>query len=242
MRTLSMVILVCFFMYFPKFSFAFGDVVYDPTVDETLTSSFAIELANTTNTVTQLLNQIILIKQELARLDNSNWNLAQDKINELGSKVNQANTLAYSAGNIDSNFRRVFPGYQASGATNYTGQYKDIVTTTQNTLNSILQSIGMSASDFAKENDRLRILQTQSQNANGQTQAIQAASQIASAEVEQLQLIRQTIIAQTNAQTAYYAAQTQKEASTKATLDNFLDTSKQSVDGRLDKYPLDSKF
>ena len=90
--------------------------------------------------------------------------------------------------------------------------------TTQNTLNGVLQSLGSSANDFQNENTRLSFLQNQAQSATGQTEAIQAASQIASEQVSQLQLLRQTIIAQTNAQATYYAAQMQQQASSQAEL------------------------
>jgi P-type conjugative transfer protein TrbJ len=61
-------------------------------------------------------------------------------------------------------------------------------------------------------------LQQQVQSAEGQTQAIQASAQITSEVVSQIQALRQTVMVQTNAQTAYYATQVQNEASAHAEL------------------------
>lgn len=100
---------------------------------------------------------------------------------------------------------------------------------TLNTLNSVLQSMGTNAQDFQNENARLAFLQRQSQSAKGQTQAIQASSQIASEMVSQTQLLRQTVIAQTNAQTAYYATQVQNDASAKAELEHVIQSGSTNV-------------
>lgn len=225
-------------MLIPSVGYPLADIVYDPKVDETLSSNFVLELTNTGNTVSQLIAEVELIKQELARLGNYDWNTSQDKINELGGIVSKGNTLAYSASNINEKFSATYPGYKPE--TNYSDHYKDIVNTTQNTLNQILQSIGSNAADFENENSRLKTLQNKVENADGQTKAIQAASQIASAEVEQLQLLRQTMIAQTNAQTAYFAAETQKEASKKAAFDSLLNDSNHNVTGNLNEHPIDN--
>lgn len=242
LKTMSVV--VCgVTMMFSQSVWAFGDVVYDPTVDATLETNFAAELAKHAEEVSHLLTQITLIKQSLEQLQNPQWNIAQDKINELGNAVNKVNGLAYNSSNLDERFRQLYPGYgNGSSAMNYSEQYKNIVTTTQNTINGVLQSLGLNAQDFANENTRLQMLQNQAQNADGQTKAIQASAQIASATVEQVQMLRQTMIAQTNAQNAYYAAQIQKEANVKRALDDELNNCSTTITGELDQHPTNSKW
>lgn len=162
------------------------------------------------------------IQQELQVLQGNQyqWGNAQGLINNLGAVVQQTNGIAYSASNISQKFQQAYPGYQAPQ--NYSQQYKDNTNMTLNTLNGVLQSVGTSAQDFESENTRLAFLQRQSQSAQGQTQAIQAASQIASETVSQIQLLRQTVIAQTNAQTAYYATKVQNDASRQAELEKVM--------------------
>lgn len=219
---------------------ALGDYfVWDQATQYLTIPKLVEEAGLLTQQLNNLIQQVKYTQQELAQLGNYNWNTSQSVINQLGNQVNQANTLAYSAGNIDSNFRKIYPGYQTNPTASYANQYQNIVTTTQNTLNSILQSMGLSAADFANENTRMQALQNQAQNADGQTKAIQAASQIASAEVEQLQLLRQTVIAQTNAQTAYYAAQVQKEENSRADMSKIIQSGSSNITGKLDEHPLD---
>lgn len=241
-------ILILCFLIASQMAFGFpGDIVYDPSVDASIGSmqgamvgQFGIEIGKISDEVVKLDTQIRQLNQELAQLGNYNWNTAQDKINQLGRMVDKANTLAYSASNINSKFSTTFPGYKPTS--NYSDQYKDIVDTTQNTLNQILQAMGSSAANFENEDARLQTLHAQAQSANGQTKAIQAAAQIASAEVEQLRLLRQTVIAQTNAQTAYFAAETQKEASAKAAFDSYLSDSRHDVTGKLNEHPINDPF
>lgn len=186
----------------------------------------------------QLGDQLLQIKQqteyianELEQLKNSQyqWSNAQSLINNLGNIINQENTLAYSAANSDTKFRQAYPGYQAPQ--NFSKQYADNTAMTLNTLDSVLKSLGSSAQDFQNENARLAFLQNQAQSAQGQTQAIQASAQIASEMVSQTQLLRQTVLAQTNAQTVYFANQTQNDASSKAELSQIITSGSTNIPG-----------
>jgi P-type conjugative transfer protein TrbJ len=182
----------------------------------------AASLIQLGNQLMQLKEQTKLIQIQLQQLkgDQYEWSNAQGLINNLGSVVSQTNGISYNASNIDGKFRQAYPGYQPPQ--NYSQQYKDNSNMTLNTLNGVLQSMGTSSQDFQNENVRLKFLQQQSQNAEGQMQAIQASSQIASEMVSQIQILRQTVIAQSNAQTAYYATQVQKDASERAELDKVI--------------------
>lgn len=179
--------------------------------------------------LSQLEKQTEYIATELNHLSDSQyqWGNAQGLINNLGAVIQETNGLAYSASNVDGQFKQAYPGYKPPQ--DFSQQYKQNTEMTLNTLNGVLQSMGTSAQDFQNENQRLRFLQQQSQNAQGQTQAVQASAQIASEMVTQIQLLRQTMIAQTNAQTAYYATQTQNEASARAELENVMSAGSTTV-------------
>jgi P-type conjugative transfer protein TrbJ len=187
-------------------------VVYDPTV----ASHVVAQTAKIVDEISILNAQLNSINQELQQLKSGQyqWSNAQDVINNLGNTMQRTNGLAYNVSNLDQQFKQYFPGYQSN--TNYTQFYQNLVNKTQNTLNGALQSTGSNANDFGNEQSRLNFLQKQVQNSQGQTQAIQAASQIASEQVSQLQLLRQAVVTQTNAQTAYYAEQVQQQATARA--------------------------
>lgn len=178
----------------------------------------AAAITQLVNELEQLQQQTTLIKIELTQLSNGQyqWSNAQGLINNLAGIINKTNTLSYSAANIDQQFRAAYPGYQAPR--NFSQEYQNNTNMSLNTLNGILQSVGASANDFTNENARLSFLQQQAQSSKGELQAIQASSQIASEEVSQMQLLRQIMAAQTNAQTVYYSTQLQKEASAHAEL------------------------
>jgi P-type conjugative transfer protein TrbJ len=189
---------------------AFGKIVFDPEAFTRL----GLELDTARSQLGVLTQQLAAIKA----LDPSQyqWSNAQQVINSLGQEMQQTQGLAYNASNMDQQFKSDFPGYVAPQ--NYGQQYQNNAATTLNTLNGVLQNLGMTASDFQNETTRMAFLQNQAQSAQGQTQAIQASSQIASELLSQVQLMHQTLIAQTNAQDAYYANQVQSDASAKAEL------------------------
>jgi P-type conjugative transfer protein TrbJ len=180
----------------------------------------------------QLKAQTQYLKQELdaiktLRSNQYQWGNVSDLINQLGENIEEANGIAYSAQNLGEQFKATFPGFQAPD--NYSQQYQNIVQKTNETLEGVLQSSGESARDFSHENSRLAFLQQQAQNAQGQTQAIQAASQIASEEVNQTELLRQAVIAQTNAETTYYAADMQTKASQQAEFTQVIQAGSQEI-------------
>jgi type IV secretion system protein TrbJ len=195
----------------------FSDTVYAmlPVID------FAA-LAQLGNQLAELRVQTQSIQQALQTLsgDQYQWSQAQGLLNQLGDIMQKTHGITTNAARMDDAFKQAYPGYQAPA--NFSEQYRNNVNTAQNTFNGVLQGIGLTAQHFQDENTRLAFLQRQSQSAQGQTQAIQASSQISSELVSQLQLLRQTVMAQSNAQTAYYATQVQQEASSRAELEAIL--------------------
>ena len=156
------------------------------------------------------------VQQALLTLssDQYQWSDVQPLLNKLGDIMQKTHGMASNAEKIDETFKQAYPGYQP--AKDFSEQYRNNLNTAQNTFHGVLQNLGTSAAHFQEENQRLAFLQRQAQNAQGQTQAIQASSQISSELVSQLQLLRQTVMAQTQAQTAYYATRVQQDASRQA--------------------------
>jgi P-type conjugative transfer protein TrbJ len=180
----------------------------------------------------QLIAQVNLLEQQANYLQQSlnaiktlgngqyQWSNVSGLINQLGNVIQQTNGISYNAQNVGSQFQKAFPGYQSSQ--NFNQQYQQNVNTTQNTLNGVLQSLNISAQDFQTEPTRIAFLQSQVQNAQGQTQALQASAQISTEIVSQLQLLRQTMMTEANAQNTYFAQQVQNEASSQAGFNQML--------------------
>lgn len=77
---------------------------------------------------------------------------------------------------------------------------------------AMLKGIDKQQQNLKSDSERLRILQSQAQSAQGQKQALQAASQLASNQSHQLLQIRGLLLAQQNAQATKDAAALNKEA------------------------------
>jgi len=77
---------------------------------------------------------------------------------------------------------------------------------------AMLKGIDRQQQHLKKDSENLRTLQSHAQNAQGQKQALQAASQLASNQSHQLLQIRGVLLAQQNAQVTKDAAAANKEA------------------------------
>lgn len=163
-------------------------------------------------------DQTRFLERQLKQLnpDQYQWSSALSLINQLGNLMQRSNAISYSVYNIEQRFTQHFPGYKPPQ--NYIQNYQTMVNASQQTINNTLVNFGMSAKDFENENRRLEFLQQQSQTVEGQVQAIQVANQLASEQITQLQLLRQTIMAQSSSMDAYYAIQIQDEAYKRAEL------------------------
>ena len=174
----------------------------------------------------ELVSQIKLLQEQANELNQSlkaiqtlgkgqyQWSDVSNQINQLGAVIESTRGLSYSASHLTDQFQKAYPGYESPH--DYNQQYEQNLNTTLNTLNGSLQSLHMSAEDFTNEPKRIEFLKSQVQNAQGQTQAIQASAQISTEVISQLQLLRQTLMTESNAQGVYLAQQTQSDASDEA--------------------------
>ena len=174
-----------------------------------------------------VLNQATDIHTQLNALKSLNagqfqWTNLSGTLSNLGNSIGSNNGLSYDAGNINSQFSSLFPGYINQG--DYFQNYQNNVDATQNTLNGVMQSLNQNNNDFNNAQSRLGFLEAQAQNAQGQTQAIQASAQIQAEQVAQIELLRQTLMTQTNAQTVYEASQTQQAAAKENIEQNFVNS------------------
>ncbi len=195
---------------FSKASFAMMPVI-DPAA-----------LAQLGNQLAELKIQTQSMQQTLQTLSGNQyqWSNTQNFLNQLHGAMQTSQGITYNSDRLNEQFQRAYPGYQAPDQ--FHKQYQTNVNATQQTFSGVMQSLSLHAQHFQDENNRLSFLQQQAQNAKEQTQAIQASTQIASEMVSQQQLLRQTVMAQSNAQTAYYANQLQNEASSRAELESVI--------------------
>jgi P-type conjugative transfer protein TrbJ len=86
-------------------------------------------------------------------------------------------------------------GDTSSVMPNYEQNLQQWTTDTNSQVSSVLQQYGLQASNFQSEQDALQSIQNASQSATGRLQALQAGNQIAGMGINQVQLLRQTVMA-----------------------------------------------
>ena len=180
-------------------------------------------LASYLKHTTTVINQVKQIQHQIEQLksievfSSGTWSDAIPVLANLQSAVNQGQAIAYSMSNIDTAFQAAYKGYVAP--TNYTAEYTQWSTTTLDSIRGSMASTGLQSNAFATENATMTTLRGLSDNAVGQTQAIQAGNMISNEMIGQLQKLRQLQMAQIQAQNAYMANEVNKDAANQANLD-----------------------
>jgi P-type conjugative transfer protein TrbJ len=187
------------------------------------------QLLNHIELIDQYLQQVQMVSNQLQQIQNMIRNttvnpsqlfgtVAQD-LTTLGNAVQGANALAYSMGNLDSQFTQRFPGYQAV-ATNYGTQYSRWTNTALQTISSTLRGMGLQSSQLQNEQTILNALRIRSENPIGMSDTVAAGNQIAEQQVEQMQKLRELMLLDLQSKQAYQAAELQDQMSTHANMDN----------------------
>jgi type IV secretion system protein TrbJ len=156
--------------------------------------------------------------QSVQRLGNTDWNLAQSALMQVFQASQQAQGVSYQMQNIDQAFGDAYPTYNPPR--NFTSAYQGWTDNTMEALKAELRAANIQNNNFASENTAMSYFSGLSDNAVGQTQAIQAGNAISGQLVGQLQKMRQLQMAQMNAQNAFMAHQVNTEAAAKAAFEN----------------------
>jgi type IV secretion system protein TrbJ len=164
-------------------------------------------------------------------LPNQIFGSVMGDLNQLATIVQGGRALAYSVGNIDSEFRSRFPGYgYTAGA--YYRDYRVWSQTTLDTTLSTLRAAGLQGQQLQSEQSVLAALRTMAMSADGRMQALQVGNQISEQTVEQLMKLRQLMLADLQSKQAFQAAQMQNEARGHAATEQFFNYASPARDGR----------
>lgn len=134
--------------------------------------------------------------------------VAQDILG-LQKIVQGGQAIAYNQANLDQNFTVKFGGFGYAPSTNFPSNYKTWSQTSLDTTQHSLDAANLQANQLNTEAALMAKLNTSAQTADGQMQAIQAASNIASEQVDQLMKLRQLMMADMQSKAAFQASQTQ---------------------------------
>ncbi|MBF0478407.1 MAG: hypothetical protein HQL26_02890 [Candidatus Omnitrophica bacterium] len=213
---------------------SFRDEVFASDITGTI---IAEELAQQTVILSQILTRQVGIATQLDGLLKSvktYYNLSfHDVTEELKAyheAAHEGQAISYAMQNLDTKFKETYKGYQPPD--DFQNEYKNWAGATMDTLIASLDSAQKQKEEFSHEKDYYRQWQNRSNNAQGQTQALQVTNMIALELATQLQKLRQLVMLQIQSQNAYMAAQMQKDSAVEAAAKNSIYLLNDSEDHR----------
>jgi P-type conjugative transfer protein TrbJ len=187
--------------------FGAGDVVFDPT----MYASQLQQLQQETQTVLTEAQQLQYMIRNTTGGYAGVWQSSQSLLDELGGIIEQQGGLSYTLSNLQAQFQQQFPGYTVPSNPNQ--QEAKNIATTLNTLNGTLAAAQLQAQNFANEQAQLTGLEGLNKTAAGNLQAIQ---------VQQIQMLRQLVVAMINAQNVTAANAVNRQAAEDASTQQWL--------------------
>jgi P-type conjugative transfer protein TrbJ len=177
------------------------------------------QLLNHVELVLQYEQQIMLVERQFTQLQNELkqaamlpqqfYNATSSNMTSLMNVVQGGNSLAYSMSNLDDVFNAKFGtiGYQPT--TNYQQRYTTWSQTTKDSTQKALDAAHLQSTQITNDAQLLAQLESSSQSASGQMQALQVANQLAAMEIDQLMKLRQLMMADLQSKSSFQMQQQQ---------------------------------
>ena len=131
------------------------------------------------------------------------WNIQAD-LNALAMVVQGGRSLAYSLGNLDALWHQTYPGYGGYARTGYYNRYQAWAQTTLDTTAGMMRAAGLQGQQLNGEISLIQNLEAQSQSADGRLLALNVATQMADQQSQQMQKLRELMLADMQAKAAFY--------------------------------------
>jgi len=186
---------------------------------------YAEQVNTALNTAEQLSTQIRQYQNMITNgisLPNSMFGRITQDLQQVISVYNRSQALGRNVANLDESFNTSFPGYQdylkrfvnSSGTATGTTMQSQYKKWSQNGMDSVKNSMAaanMNTGAFEKEDAALDKIVARSQSAVGRQQALQAGNEIAAANVQQLQKLRDLLATQIQMQGNYMAQEIERK-------------------------------
>ena len=158
------------------------------------------------------------------------WNIQAD-LNALASVVQGGRALAYSLGNLDALWHQTYPGYGGYARTGYYNRYQNWAQTTLDTVIGAMRAAGLQGQQLNSEVALITNLEAQSQSADGRLLALNVVTQLADQQAQQMQKLREIMLADMQSKAAYYGTMIQQQADQTAASQNFFQYVPAAPDG-----------
>lgn len=185
--------------------------VFDPTnfVQNFLQQLRAVQ--SNLNEVKQLQHQIEQLRYEaenIKGLAGGRWDVGADSISRLERLLDEGEALAVSGRNFEGQFKQVFPAYKPEQ--DYRASYDKWSRTRKDSIFGAMRVANLQMTGIQDEQQALASLRSAARSTNGQKQALDAANQIALAQVAQMQQLRELMLAQAQSAGAQAAVAAQE--------------------------------
>lgn len=160
-----------------------------------LVSQYAKQLQQYQKQLQQYADQV----QNTARVPNQVWGNTMSNIQQVSALLNQAQSLAYSAANLNQQFAQryrtfgTYAGQPLSPAT-MAQKYQQWSQESNDNVLYALRAANTQATQMGSEDTDLRALETMATSVSGRMQAIQVGNQFAAQGARQLQKLRQLLM------------------------------------------------
>ena len=148
------------------------------------------------------------------------WNIQAD-LNALAGVVQGGRAIAYSLGNLDALWHQTYPGYASYARTGYYSRYQNWAQTTLDTVIGAMRAAGLQGQQLNSEVTLINNLEAQSQGADGRLLALNVVTQMADQQAQQMQKLREIMLADMQSKAAYYGTMIQQQADQAAASQNF---------------------
>lgn len=180
------------------------------------------QVAQTARQIENQRQQILHQIQSLRKLSNPNWREIGGLVDHLDALMRQGEALAYSAADLDAQFRQTFPGYQLPAGWVASEGQRVQATRALATLRASLAATQRQMQDLRPGMARLGQIKQQMGSIQGTQEAIELQNTLQGYVAEELMLLRQAVAVQTNAVSVAHARQVQKELQEQAVLEEIV--------------------
>lgn len=179
------------------------------------------------------IRQYEIMYENFKNLPNHIKQQAMADLQHLAQIVSTGRAVSYNSGQIDEDYRREHrdfdyyanrdrgPGGQRDHDF-YSDRYQQWAETNHDSVRGALRAAGLQAQQFYDEDAALRAVENQMESAAGTRQLLQAGGSVAAMQVEQLQKLRQLVMAQMQLQTAQAGGEIDRQAESDADLQRAL--------------------
>ena len=158
------------------------------------------------------------------------WNIQAD-LNALAGVVQGGRALAYSLGNLDALWHQTYPGYGGYARTGYYNRYQNWAQATLDTTIGAMRAAGLQGQLLNNEVSLITNLEAQSQSADGRLLALNVVTQMADQQAQQMQKLREIMLADMQSKASYYGTVIQQQADQTAASQTFFQYVPASPDG-----------